>query len=195
MIDLIKDALGSPAGSFAFVFALLILAFVLVWKLSHFTTKFSSVEKLEGNIDTIKQDIHSIKAFIQIFRESNNPLAQRQSPVSLTETGKKVAEELNVNTMIVNHWEDFNRSVTKQLKDDCNPYDIQVASFKIGDKYQEYLNEEEINKIKNHAFLAGYNLDVYNLLFGILIRNKILQDRGYKSTDVDKFDPNKNPAE
>lgn len=65
MLKLLQDALESPAGSFAFVFALLAVCFFAVWKISHFTTKFSSVEKLETHIGHIKEDMHYVKASIK----------------------------------------------------------------------------------------------------------------------------------
>jgi hypothetical protein len=62
---------------------------------------------------------------------------------------------------------------------------MQVESFKIGENYQEFLTSEELNSIKNHAFKFGFNLDVYNLLFGIVIRDKYLSTKGFTTKDVD----------
>lgn len=189
MLEIFEQALKSPAGSFAFVLALLSISFIAIWKVSHFSTKFKSVEKLEGNIDSIKEDMHYVKAFIQIVKQTENPFAQRQSPVSMTESGKKVFEELEINKLVINHWDEINAEVSKILEKDCNPYDIQVASFKVGDRYQKILTEKELSKVKEHAFSIGYPLDIYNLLFGITIRDKILDGKGFKSKDVDDFDP------
>lgn len=160
MFEILGKILESDAGSFGFVFAFLSLAFAIVWKVSHFSTKFESVHKLESNIDAIKEDIHGIKAFMQVFRETNNPLAQRQSPVSMSEDGKNVSRELGLEAIVANHWNDFKSSVIANLESDCNPYDIQVESFKVGDKYKKFITEEELDKIKLHAFNSGYNLDI-----------------------------------
>lgn len=189
MLDLLQDALRSPAGSFAFVFAILAICYFAVWKISHFSTKFSSVEKLEASIGVIKEDMHYVKASIKIITDSTNPLAQRHSPVSLTEKGKQVSKEIKIDDLITNHWEDIFSKLNKTLTKECNPYDIQVESFKIGETYQELLNNEELKTVKNHAYKAGFNLEVYNLLFGIIIRNKYLSTKGFKSEDVDLFDP------
>lgn len=191
MIELFQDALNTPAGSFAFIFAILAVSFFAVWKISHFTTKFGSVQKIEDTIGHIREDMHYVKASIKLFSDANNPFAQRQSPVSLTEIGDKVAREINVSDIMENHWDDIYSQVNDDLADDCNPYDIQVVCFKIGEGYQEFLTAEELKRVKSHAFKAGYNLQVYNVLFGIIIRDKVLGLRGYKSSDVDKFDPKK----
>lgn len=194
MFEFIESVFRSPAGSFGFVFGVLCLCFLVVWKISHFMTKFSSIEKLESSIDTIKEDMQYIKGFIQLFKETNNPLAKRQSPVSLTEAGVSVSKELDIEQMVIKRWDKIKSDVFKQLKNDCKPYDIQVESFKIGDKYQKYITDYELDLIKDHAFRAGFNLDVYNLLFGIIIRDKILTDKGHKSSDVDLYDPLKNKS-
>jgi Na+-transporting methylmalonyl-CoA/oxaloacetate decarboxylase gamma subunit len=189
MLDLLQDALKSPAGSFAFVFAMLAICFFAVWKISHFTTKFGTVEKLETSIGHIKEDMHYVKASIKIITDSTNPLAQRHSPVSLTKKGLEVSDELKIDDLIINHWEDIFSKLNKVLSNECNPYDIQVESFKIGETYQEFLNLDELKKVKTHAFKSGFTLEVYNLLFGIIIRDKYLKVKGFKLEDVDLFDP------
>lgn len=189
MLELLQDAFKSPAGSFAFVFAIMAISFFAVWKISHFTTKFSSVEKLETHIGHIKEDMHYVKASIKIITDSNNPLAQRQSPVSMTKKGEEVADELKISDLIINHWENIHSDLNKVLSKECNPYDIQVESFKIGEKYQELLTAEELKTVKNHAFKSGFNLEVYNLLFGIVIRDKYLSVKGFTTKDVDLYDP------
>ena len=189
MLKLLQDALESPAGSFAFVFAILGVCFFAVWKISHFTTKFSTVEKLETHIGLIKEDMHYVKASIKILTDSNNPLAQRHSPVSLTTKGIEVSNDLKIEEIVINHWEEIFSRLHKSLVKECNPYDIQVESFKVGEAYQDFLNANELKLVKTHAFESGFNLEVYNLLFGIIIRDKYLNYKGFKSEDVDLFDP------
>lgn len=189
MFEIIQAGLSSPFGSFAFVLGIMGAVFVGIWKVSYFAAKLKGVDKLEQSIDIIKTDIQYLKGFVQLFKESNNPLSQRQSPVSMTDIGKTVATELNIQNMVINHWDAFCVEVAGCLKKDCNPYDIQVESFKVGDKYQDFINPQELLAIKNHAFNAGYNLGIYNILFGLIIRDKILQDKGFKQSDIDLHDP------
>lgn len=185
MFELLQDAIKSPAGSFAFVFAIMSLICVAVWKISHYSTKFGLVEKLEKSMDQIKEDMHYVKASIKLLKDEINSLAQRQSPVSMTRKGEEVVQELKINDLIENHWERIHPNLNKNLSKECNAYDMQVESFKIGENYQEFLTSEELNSIKNHAFKFGFNLDVYNLLFGIVIRDKYLSTKGFTTKDVD----------
>ncbi|WGK93820.1 MULTISPECIES: hypothetical protein [Flavobacterium] len=189
MFDIFENALKSPAGSFAFIISILAVCFIAIWKVSHFTTKFKSVEKLEDSIDGIKENMHYVKASLKMIIDSNNPLAQRNSPVSMTRIGETVAEEISLNNLIINHWDNIYAQLTKVLSKECNSYDIQVESFKIGEKYQEFLNKDELKEVKNHAFKSGFNLEVYNLLFGIAIRDKYLSIKGIDKSDIDLYDP------
>lgn len=209
MLDYIKEILTSPAGSVTQVILIFVGFFFLVWKVSHFHTKYSEIDKTNSKIDGLedkfknnldrfdnkmddmKQSIMTLNTLFQVHFNSNNPLAQRQSPISLTEIGKTVVSEISAEKTITEHWKEIKKRVDKELKEDCNPYDIQVASFKIGDVYLEILDENEIENVKKSAFERGYDLKTYELPFGILIRDKYLRERGFAIEDVDKHDPEK----
>lgn len=189
MVQILKELLQSDAGSFGFVFAFICLMIWVIWKVSHFNTKFGAVGKIEDSIGKLNENISYIKGSIRQIQESNNPLAQRQSPVSLTEKGQAFYEELEIEKMIINHWEVLKKAVEKQLPDDCNPYDIQEVTFSIARSFSKYLTDEELSKIKKHAFNSGLNLDQYYPLLGVPLRDKVLKDKGYKPEDVDKHQP------
>ncbi len=191
MLELFQKILSSPYGSLAFIGSIMLLAFFATWKISHFATKFSSVEKVETSIDTIKTDLQYLKGFVELFRQNNNPFAKSHSPISFTEIGKKVSLDLHLETIIANHWQNIQSKLEEKLTLDSNPYDIQVESFKIGENYQTIVTKEELAKIKQHAFKEGLNIGNYSILFGIIIRDKYLQLNGFSASDVDSHDPNK----
>lgn len=56
MFELLQDAIKSPAGSFTFVFAIMSLSYLAVWQISHYTTKFGLVERLERSMDQIIEE-------------------------------------------------------------------------------------------------------------------------------------------
>ncbi|GHT51049.1 hypothetical protein AGMMS49982_07550 [Bacteroidia bacterium] len=84
--NLIRDILGSPAGSFASVLGFLILAGWLVYFVTKQATQYAcesksdrdSVKGLQSNVDIIRQDISYIKGNIDLLfsymRESINLL-------------------------------------------------------------------------------------------------------------------------
>ncbi len=207
MIEILKEAFTSPAGSVAQVAFIFLGIVFLVWKVSHFNTKFNDLDKIgdkfnlledkfekkfdrtDSKIDEIKQSVMVVKSFIDTFQSSNNPLAQSHSPVSLTETGKKVAEEIQLKQLVTNHWSFIKEKFDEFLAENSNPYDIQVASFKVGDLFQTYLTNEELNVIKLNAFERGYDISLYEIVFGIEIRDRILEERGITPKEVDDYSP------
>lgn len=221
IFSIIIEILRSDAGSSTFVVLLFIGIAYLIWKTSHYNTKFSEIDKVdekfdkienkfdnkftqmeekiekkfdraESKFDEIKDSLSVIKAFIENQKDKTNPFAQRQSPVKLTPKGIEVEKEIQAEALIDKYWDYISREVNERLQNNCNPYDIQVASFEVGDMYQQFISNEELDKIKINAYNHGYNLDVYELLFGIIIRDRILKDRNIDPYEVDKHDPNIN---
>lgn len=191
MIQFLTDALKSPAGSFAFIFAILMLAFWATYQISKWMTRLKHVDKLDQNVSVIKDDISIIKAFITVFREANNPFARAQSPVALTEKGIEVARDLDVQNLISRHWEDINKDIVNSIDHDCNPYDIQQEAINVASKIQKYLTPSELDLIKRYAYQHGHTLATYDLLFGVHIRDIYFKNNKINIADVDKYDPNK----
>lgn len=191
MIDFIEKALKSPAGSFAFVFALLVLAFWATYQISKWMTRLKHVDKLDDNVEKIKEDIATIKAFITVFKEANNPFAKAHSPVSLTDAGEQVAHDLKIEDLIIKHWDEINESLVNALKKDCNPYDIQQEAILIGSKIDKYLTPSELDIMKRYAFQHGHSIPMYDILIGVKIRDIYFRKHNINPEDVDKHDPNK----
>ncbi len=103
MWEIARDILTSPFGSFASVFGIVIFLLWLAVKAGSITEKFKLVNKLESSIDKIKDDMSIVKAFIEIDNRNNNPFAQRNSPISLNDIGRKVSEQLQSNQIESNH--------------------------------------------------------------------------------------------
>jgi len=181
----------SPAGSFAFILALLMIAFWATHHISKWNTKLEHVNKLDGNVSLIKDDISTIKAFISVYGQNNNPFAQRNSPVSLTPAGVEVSKDLGIEDLIIRHWSEIQKDLSSALKQDCNPYDIQQEAINVASKMQKYFTASELDVIKRYAFQKGHSLTTYDLLIGIHIRDIYFKKNNINIDDVDKYDPNK----
>jgi 16S rRNA C967 or C1407 C5-methylase (RsmB/RsmF family) len=71
-----------------------------------------------------------------------------------------------------------------------NAYDIQVESFKIiKENLLNMLDEKELIAIKDEAYDRGIIIDDVIAIFGVLLRNCILQKKGIPIADVDKHEP------
>jgi len=191
MVEFIEQALKSPAGSFGFVFALLVLAFYATWQVSRWTAKLSHVDKLDGNIVSIKEDISTIKAFINVYQTSNNPFDRAQSPLSLTEKGVELAKDINVDALISNHWIAIEKDLSTALKKDCNPYDIQQESINVANNISKYLTDKEMDSLKLYAYRNGHTITTYNLLIAVYIRDAYFKKHAIDLSEVDKYDPHK----
>ena len=161
--------------------------------ITNLDTKFDKrTDKSDLKIDSIKESILEIKAFISVFKENNNQFVARQSPVRLTEKGVEVSRDLNLEALINKHWLDIESSLISVLSKDSNPYDIQKESFDIGSKISKFLDTEEVESIKTYAFKQGQNLANYDLLIGVCIRDMYFKKHAINIDDIDKFDPNQN---
>jgi len=191
MLDLLKEVFKSPAGSFGSMFAIATFLFFLIYKAGKVVEKFKVVDVIQNNIDNIKTDIAEIKAFIQVFRQDSNPFAKSHSPISLTELGTNVAIDLHIERAINNCWEKLKGKIKERLKKEDNPYDIQGICFSLGEKYSKMISEDEFDYIKTYAFNKGYNLSDFDVIFGILIRDKYFLEANIDVGDVDNHDPTK----
>lgn len=209
MLNLIKDILTSPAGSFASVFSLFALAFWLVhWITKKVTTIDNSHEnikqkneatdkkindycsKQDQNMDEIRKDIAFLKAMIDIFK-SNPPqqVAQSHSPISLTEYGLQVANELNADAIIARNWERIMADLEQNVKDK-NAYDIQQYCIETTTvDLSKFIDAEAINTVKFKAYNEGRPIAFYAPIFGIKIRDRYLKEKGMSVEEIDKHSP------
>jgi hypothetical protein len=71
-----------------------------------------------------------------------------------------------------------------------NAYDIQVESFKIvKENLLNMLDEKELIAVKDEVYSRGIIIDDVVAIFGVLLRNCILQKKGIPIADVDKHKP------
>jgi hypothetical protein len=199
MIELLKESLQSPAGSFGFIFALMLLAGWVIYYVTKKVTEINvshkglstSIVKIEDNLDKIREDIYYLKGTIDIIKSGKNPYAKAKSPISLTELGIKVAEELDVSGMISRNWERIYKDLEDNIQDK-NAYDIQQYCMDtVAVKPDRFLDKTDIEKVKNKAFLDGNSIIYYAPVIGIPIRDKYFECKGINLADIDKHDPGK----
>ncbi len=212
MIQLIRDILTSDAGSFPFVFALMILAFWLVhWVTKKVTTINSehseltkTTTKIDTHIDEVRKDLSFLKGVINnndvdemrkdlsylkgsfdIIRSGANPLTKSKSPISLTEKGLEVAEKINARDIIANNWEKIYADLESNICDK-NAYDIQEYCIETASVEPErFFDKDTLSKLKDFAYNEGRPLQYYGGMLGVLIRDKYLNIKGIDVSEVD----------
>ena len=207
MIELIKQLLQHPAGSFGFIFSFLTLAFFLV----HWITKkitiinnshsvlSNTIEKIEKKIDSIECNLHYINGGLDLikenlydFKKSNSNIAKSKSPISLTDYGLELAEKLNAKDMVCRNWDLIYKDLETNIKDK-NPYDIQeYCMFNSFVGLEKFICESDILLLKKIAFEQGKSIQYYSEIFGILIRDKYFELKGIDVLDVDKHNTESN---
>lgn len=211
-IKLIQDLLGTPAGSFAFIVGIMCLGGWLIFYVTKKVTEIRSehdhlksdshkyeqafdgrFKTVEVHIDEIRKDLSYLKGSLEVFRSGSAPLAQRHSPISLTEIGIKVCEELNAEAMIAQNWEAIRKELDEKLTDK-NAYDIQEYLMETAAVEPErLLLPADLNKLKTYAFQKGNSLAYYSVIFGIIIRDKYLKYKNIDVSEIDACDPSKKP--
>ena len=112
----VLDILKSTPGSFGIVFATVLIISYLIYKFGAWSNK---IKNTDGTIKELKEDIkqtnttiNEIKGSIQYIKENvdninnrlinyeNNKFAKSQSPISLTDSGEKIAKELNADAIV-----------------------------------------------------------------------------------------------
>lgn len=198
MWELLRDILSSPSGSFATVIG---IGALLIW-IVHFCTKKitkhectiensqGQVGKLENNIDAIKSDISYIKGMIGLIQNNApNSLVRSHSPISLTEKGIAIAEEIGIERMIASNFDEIVKFI-EQGTLSRNAYDIQQFLIETATiNPEKFFSKENMDIIKQYAFNAGQNLAYYGGMIGVIIRDKYFARKGIDANEVDRHDP------
>ena len=190
--EFIRTIFASPAGSFAFVAALLALSYWLVHyvtkKVEQWSAKVERVEKMENVIDSIKEDLHYIKATLNVLQSNSSGLTQSHSPIGLTPLGQRVASDMGINEIIANNWDSIYDLIESQRL--RNAYDIQqfcIETATIG--LDRLFCRDDVDRIKNFAYNEGKQTAYYGSMIGVIIRDKYFESKGIQPSEVDDNDP------
>lgn len=187
------DILKSTPGSFGTVFASVLIIYYLIYKFGAWSNKIKNtddtikelkedikqtnitVTEIKGSIQYIKENVDNINS--KLINYENNKFAKSKSPISLTEDGKKIANELNADAIVDSYWENIEKYlIDKNINTKSNPYDIQQECFNyVSTNFYKNLSETEMKKIKSIAYNNGDSIDNYDIIFGVVIRDKYLK--------------------
>ncbi|GHT22046.1 hypothetical protein FACS189430_03240 [Bacteroidia bacterium] len=200
MLDIVKTLISSVGGSFAVVFASLIIAAWLIHYVTKYMTKHTmnleaagkKVSKLEDNIDSIKNDINYIKGVIGYLQTAGaGSPTKSKSPISLSEIGEHIAAELGLKQMISGNFEKIltlidTNTVSKNAYD-IQQYCIETATISL----EKLFTPEQVDKIKQYAFDNGNTIPYYGGMIGVMVRDAYFKHKNMNVSDVDKHDPYK----
>ena len=198
-INFLTQVLGSPFGSFAFVFGLMLFAgWLIYWvtknitviKTEHGTAK-QMTEKLDTYIDELRKDMAFVKGTLEIMKNQNGDLAQAHSPISLTDKGKHLASENHIQEMVEANWSRIVSVIDAKVKNK-NAYDIQQFCIEtMAIEPEVLLQETDVLILKQQAYNIGKVLQEYSIIPALIIRDLYFQEKHIEMADVDKYDPTK----
>lgn len=191
MNDVFLKLIDQLNSSVVVLMLILILAFVLTYKIAAWLTAWtqrfdhhaSRIEKIE-NMNHI---LISTQTKVDLIYQFVNPNATTRaaSPIGLTPVGERVVSDIGALEIFKNHA--LNLTSTVKAKNPKNAYDIQQISFDVAKRQLiELLKESELKTIKEAAYKRGLLVEDILSVFGVLLRNKILEDMKIPIAEVDK---------
>ena len=177
-------------------------AFMAIWKhkqedhakqLAKASEDSDKVIALEANIGKAVQFSERIvrietKLDLIFQKLTPNPFAQTQSPIALTKEGNQIASRINIEQTIARLYPNLIELVDK--KSPKTAYDIQECAFSVTrENLFSWLSIEEVNALKNEAFNRGMPVDSFYIIYGIILRDRILTERAIPIADVDLHAP------
>lgn len=173
---------------------LLVVAFLATYKLGGIVKTFGVFKDendgIKKEIGGMKDSLAKINATTDLLYQAHLSTVQSRSPLSLTSKGESISAAIRAPMKVDTHWSSIKLLVDQ--KSPNNPYDIQTVSMDIAKQcFEKIFSADEQNEIKSYAYKIGVNLlEIYPIL-GVLIRDRILKERGLTPAEVDKHDPAK----
>ena len=182
MEGIIQLLLTSVGGQFALVLSFcLAIGYTIFW-VTKFTTAISaehgifkeSVKTIQTNAEATQKDMAYIKGNLEfLMKHYSDGLSAHNSPLALTEDGVELIKQVQLKEMIIRNWD----SIIKLLKDNTditNKFDVQqFCSENIAATPEKFINKNDLDNLKNIAFIKGLPLMSFNRIMTILIRDKI----------------------
>ena len=187
------------SATFGISAAIAIVVLGLAFWLTHYITKkvteiksshntlSESVGKMEKDIDEIRRDLSYLKGTIDIIKspKKGEPLIQSNSPISLTEAGKKVAEELKADILIASNWDKISAMISGTGID--NAYDIQQYCLETSSvEPEKFFDGKSLLHIKDFAYKHGQPLQLYLRMLGVIIRDRYFKEKGVPLSKIDE---------
>jgi hypothetical protein len=190
MEQIIHELLHQLNSSVMVLLMILAVAFWAAFKIGGWSETFDHHKTRIGNVERISDVVVEIKTKVDLIYQYANPNSpvRATSPISLTESGKQIVSNLKADHIFQKYATQLVKEVDQQSPK--NAYDIQKVSFEVcKKKFINFLNEEEVSAVKKEAFNRGLLAEDVLSVFGVLLRNHILDMRKIPIAEVDKHAP------
>ncbi len=190
MIEVFKLLIQQLNSSVFILVMILIIIGYAVYKLGAWTEKFLNQDKKISDLSNLSEKVIELKTKVDLIYQNTqpNPLIKARSPITLTEKGIEISNDISANEIFNKYENDLTRKVLEE--NPKNAYDIQTESMQVAKSMiLKILNSAELEKIKDEAFKQGFIVENIMSLFGILLRDSILKSRNISIHEVNLHDP------
>ena len=162
---------------FVLLCVLIAIGYMLL-KFGEWKQKFVNQDNRLAGVENISAKVIRLETKIDLIYQNTNPnkLVVSQSPLNLTDKGRDISKKIKAEEMFEKYRTKLKSEVNKS--DPKNAYDIQTASMETSKKFfVKMLNDDELVKIKQTAFDEGLLVEDIMSIFGVLLRNAILEEK------------------
>lgn len=147
-----------------------------------------TLERQEGSLADFGKEMAYVKGSLDIVKSGSPTLMQSHSPISLTEDGWKVVEELKGNDIVDRNWGKI-KEVLEPMKEHTayaiQEFCIETASV----ESEKFFSEADIRCVETFAFQKGYPVALYFRVLGLLIRDRYFAENGVPLSRIDETCP------
>lgn len=143
-----------------------------------------SVSKLETFLEYLAKSIENANTQLQRIAMTK-PLTQQHSPLKISERGWQVVEKLGMKQMFANNWDRIRQLIDDEVESK-NAYDINEFCIKYAVVFPEkFLQLEEVNILKNDAYIEGLTLMEYMKIIAVMARDKYFEENNIKIEEIE----------
>lgn len=141
-----------------------------------------SVSKLETSMEFLTKSIENANNQLQRIT-STTPLTLQHSPLRISERGWEVVHKLGMDKMFANNWDRIKKLIDDEVESK-NAYDINEYCIKYAVVFPEkFLQPEEVNILKNDAYVQGLTLMEYMKIIAVMARDKYFEENNIKTEE------------
>lgn len=143
-----------------------------------------SVSRIDTTLTFLTKSIEEMNSQLQ---KMNNtvPFTQQHSPLRISERGWEVVKKLGMDKMFVNNWDRIKQFIDDEVESK-NAYDINEFCIKYAVVFPEkFLQPEEVNVLKNDAYIQGLTLMEYMKIIAVMARDKYFEENNINIEGID----------
>lgn len=190
-VDTVLEKLIDQLNTSVFVLLVMLVAIgYVLMKVGEWKEKFAHHKDRIGNLEALSDKVVAMSTKVDLIYSHVNPnsMVRARSPITLTEVGIKTAAELNAETMLSKYYSRLKDEI--EINKPQNAYDIQKFSMQVAkEKMIDMIDATEMNAIKDAAYNKGVLLEDIFSIFGVFLRDKILNEKGISVLEVDNHAP------